>query len=67
MARKRHTAEEIVSMQDVFLFEKRGVTLTGKVLGRFYATGVVPKFAERFKASGLVLPPNFFEHSYDVL
>ena len=59
-------SEEIVSMQDVFLFEKRGVSLTGKVLGRFYATGVVPKFAERFKASGIVLPPNFFEHSFEV-
>jgi len=58
--------EDIVSMQDIFLFEKRGVGLTGKVLGRFFATGVVPKFAERFKASGLQLPPNFFEHSVEI-
>ena len=58
--------EDIVSMQDIFLFEKRGVGLTGKVLGRFFATGVVPKFAERFKASGIQLPPNFFEHSLEI-
>jgi len=58
--------EDIVSMQDIFLFEKRGIGLTGKVLGRFFATGVVPKFAERFKASGIGLPPNFFEHSLEV-
>jgi pilus assembly protein CpaF len=58
--------EDIVSMQDIFLFEKRGIGLTGKVLGRFFATGVVPKFAERFKASGIGLPPNFFEHSLEI-
>jgi pilus assembly protein CpaF len=58
--------EDIVSMQDVFLFEKRGVGLNGKVLGRFHSTGVVPKFAEKLKASGIVLSPNIFEHSVDV-
>ena len=58
--------EDIVSMQDIFLFEKRGLGLTGKVLGRFFATGVVPKFSERFKASGIGMPPNFFEHSLEV-
>jgi pilus assembly protein CpaF len=58
--------EDIVSMQDIFVFEKRGVGLNGKVLGRFHSTGVVPKFAEKLKASGIVLSPNIFEHSVDV-
>ncbi|MGZ4898365.1 MAG: CpaF family protein [Candidatus Angelobacter sp.] len=58
--------EDIVSMQDIFLFEKRGVGLTGKVLGRFHSTGVVPKFAEKLKASGISIPLNIFEHSQEV-
>jgi len=58
--------EEVVSMQDIFMFEKRGVSLTGKVLGRFHATGVVPKFAEKLKASGIMIPTNIFEHSMEI-
>jgi pilus assembly protein CpaF len=58
--------EDIVSMQDIFLFEKRGVGLNGRVIGRFHSTGVVPKFAEKLKASGITLSPNIFEHSVDV-
>src|ERR1043166_5837491 len=44
--------EEIVSMQDVFVFEKKGVSPDGRVVGAFTATGIRPKFAERLKASG---------------
>jgi pilus assembly protein CpaF len=58
--------EEIVSLQDIFLFEKRGVGLTGKVLGRFHATGVVPKFAERLATSGIAIPQSVFDHTMDV-
>ena len=58
--------EDIVSMQDIFLFEKRGIGLNGRVLGRFHSTGVMPKFAEKLKASGIVLPLSIFEHSQDV-
>src|SRR5712692_5429864 len=45
--------EDVVSMQDIFLFEKRGIGPGGKVMGRFHATGIRPKFAERLKASGI--------------
>jgi len=58
--------EEIISMQDIFMFEKRGIGLTGKVLGRFYATRVVPKFAEKLKASGIAIPANMFEYSMEI-
>ena len=57
---------EIVAMQDIFVFEKLGIDAGGRVLGRFKATGVSPKFAERLKTSGIVLPPSIFEHSFDV-
>jgi pilus assembly protein CpaF len=58
--------EDVVSMQDIFLFEKRGVAPGGRVLGRFHATGIRPKFAEKLKVSGINLPASLFEHSLEV-
>ena len=58
--------EDVVSLQDIFQFEKLGVGNNGKVLGRFRATGVVPKFMEKLKASGIELPMNLFDVSVDI-
>ena len=58
--------EDIVSMQDVFVFEKQGVSAEGRVLGSFTATGIRPKFAERLKASGIAVPASWFEHSFSI-
>ena len=58
--------EDIVSMQDVFVFEKHGVSPDGRVVGAFTATGIRPKFAERLKASGISVPAAWFEHSFSV-
>jgi pilus assembly protein CpaF len=58
--------EDIVSMQDIFVFEKHGVSPEGRVLGTFAATGIRPKFAEKLKASGISVPSVFFEHSVSV-
>jgi pilus assembly protein CpaF len=58
--------EDVISMQDVFLFEKYGVSEEGKVLGRFKAAGIRPKFIEKLEASGISIPPRFFEHSVEV-
>jgi len=55
--------DDVVSMQDVFVFEKQGVPPDGRTLGTFTATGIRPKFAEKLKASGISLPANFFEQS----
>ena len=57
--------EDVVSMQDVFVFEKQGIS-EGRVLGSFQATGIRPKFAERLKASGINVPASWFEHSFKV-
>jgi pilus assembly protein CpaF len=57
---------EVVAMQDIFVFDKLGIDAGGRVLGRFRATGVSPKFADRLKASGIILPPTVFEHSFEV-
>jgi pilus assembly protein CpaF len=53
--------DEVVSMQDVFLFDKQGVSPEGKVLGTFVATGIRPKCADKLAASGIPLPANFFK------
>jgi pilus assembly protein CpaF len=52
---------DAVTMQDIFLFEKLGVTEEGKVKGRFKATGVRPKFYEKIRASGMTLQTSVFE------
>jgi pilus assembly protein CpaF len=58
---------DIVSMQDVFLFEKQGVSPEGRTLGTFTATGVRPRFEEKLRAAGISLPANFFEPSVKYL
>src|SRR5438477_481682 len=52
---------EIITMQEIYVFEKMGVTQDGKVIGRFRATGVRPKCCERLKACGIHLPADMFE------
>src|SRR4051794_25607602 len=52
---------DIITMQEIFMFEKVGVTQDGKVIGRFRATGVRPKVCERLRASGIHLPTDMFE------
>jgi len=53
---------EVITMQEIFLFEKTGVTPNGGVIGRFRATGIRPKCSERLAASGVQLPMDMFEH-----
>jgi len=52
---------EQVTMQDIFLFEKSGIAENGKVLGRFKATGVRPRFYEKLRSSGIQLPASLFQ------
>ena len=52
---------DVITMQEIFLFEKTGITQDGKVIGRFRATGVRPRCCERLKASGIHLPADMFE------
>jgi len=60
------TNGDIISLQDVFLFEKHGLGPEGNVLGRFYATGIIPKFAEKLQNAGIPLPANLLDISLDV-
>ena len=52
---------DVVSMQDIFMFEKGGVSSEGRRLGIFTSTGIRPKFAEKLETAGFDLPLNMFE------
>jgi pilus assembly protein CpaF len=54
---------EVITAQDIFLFDKTGVNPQGKVQGRFRATGIRPKTSDKMAAAGFPLPPEMFEHS----
>ena len=53
---------DMITMQDLFVFEKMGIGENGTVRGRFRATGIRPRCAERLAASGIHLPAEMFEH-----
>src|SRR5436305_7778362 len=53
--------QDIITLQDIFLFEKTGITESGRVTGRFRATGIRPKFYDRLKACGISLPTQMFQ------
>jgi pilus assembly protein CpaF len=53
---------EIITMQDVFVYEREGVDEAGNVIGRFRATGIRPRFTERMQAYGVDLPVSLFSN-----
>src|SRR5579884_2609124 len=57
---------EIVTLQDIFVFEKRGLNPDGKVVGRFAATGIRPKFYEKLLAAGIRLRPDLFDEVVEI-
>ena len=58
---------DVVTMQDIFVFDRSGTAEGGKVMGRFAASGIRPKFADRFRAWGISLPAGIFENAGDAL
>ena len=57
---------DVVTMQDIFVFQKRGIGEKGEVLGQFAPTGIRPKFAERLVTSGIRLPMDMFQSTVTV-
>jgi pilus assembly protein CpaF len=57
---------DVISMQDIFLFEKKGIGPNGKVKGRFYATGIVPKCSDKLTAAGVPLQVGLADHSVEI-
>jgi pilus assembly protein CpaF len=52
---------DVFTMQDIFVFHKRGIRDNGDVLGEFIPSGVRPRFAERLAVAGIHLPASMFE------
>jgi len=57
---------DVISMQDIFLFEKKGIGPNGKVRGKFYATGIVPKCADKLLAAGIPIPVGMADHVVEI-
>ncbi|MGA2773303.1 MAG: CpaF family protein [Bryobacteraceae bacterium] len=58
--------DDRLQMQEIFTFERVGVTDAGKVQGRFRATGISPRILERLRVSGIQVPHNIFEEAVSV-
>ena len=58
--------ENVISMQEIFTFTKKGIGPDGKVIGVFQPTHIRPRFLERLRLSGIVLPPALFERETEV-
>ena len=54
--------ENIISMQEIFTFAKKGIGPDGKVIGAFQPTRIRPRFLDRLRTAGINLPPSLFEH-----
>lgn len=52
---------DIITMSELFTFERQGVDEKGRVLGRFKATGIVPAFHKRLAQRGIDIPTSLFE------
>jgi pilus assembly protein CpaF len=57
---------DVISMQDLFVFEKDGIGEDGKVRGRFRSTGIAPKFCDRLRSLGIPVPPGIMDHCVEV-
>ena len=51
---------DVITMQDIFSFERRGIDAEGHVVGIFCPTGIRPRFAERLQSWGIELPADLF-------
>jgi pilus assembly protein CpaF len=53
---------DIITMQDIFLYEREGIGENDKVLGRFRASGIRPRFSDRLKSYGIDLSSLLFSN-----
>jgi pilus assembly protein CpaF len=58
--------ENVISMQDIFTFERKGIGPNGKVIGTFKPSGIRPKFLDKLRTAGVVLPGELFETCMEV-
>jgi pilus assembly protein CpaF len=58
--------ESVISMQEIFTFVRKGIGPDGRVLGSFKPTGIRPKFLEKLRIAGVLLPTEIFESVMEV-
>jgi pilus assembly protein CpaF len=58
--------EDVISMQEIFTFNRKGIGPNGKVLGAFQPSRIRPRFLDRLRLSGISLSPQVFETSMEV-
>ena len=54
--------QDVITMHDIFVFERSSINEQGKVCGRFRATGIRPRCSQQMAASGIQLPMEMFDH-----
>ena len=60
------TDSDLISMQDIFVFDRQGSDESGRVRRLLSSTGIRPQFAQRLASAGYQLPPSLFESRMDV-
>jgi pilus assembly protein CpaF len=58
--------ENVISMHEIFSFNRKGIGPDGRVVGAFQPSQIRPKFLERLRVSGIFLPPAMFEQVLEV-
>ncbi len=58
--------ENVISMHDIFTFVKKGIGPSGNVIGEFRPSGIRPRFLERLRVAGVLLPGELFEKTMEV-
>jgi pilus assembly protein CpaF len=53
---------EVITLQEIFVFEKRGIDEKGKVVGEHKSTGIRPKFSEKLEIAGIEVPERLFRN-----
>jgi pilus assembly protein CpaF len=51
---------DVIALQEIFVFEKRGIDPKGKVIGEHKSTGIRPKFSEKLEIAGIEVPERLF-------
>jgi pilus assembly protein CpaF len=58
--------ENVISMQEIFSFVRKGIGPDGRVIGVFQPSRIRPKFLEQLRMSGIILAPGMFEQTMEV-
>jgi len=58
--------QDVITMQDIYRFDRTGILPDGRVMGAFVATGIRPKCAQLLATAGFNMPPEMFEHRQEV-